>query len=114
MEAKETAFESVRFKGVSTIKEIDGVKTLCIFNSVDEAISIGIDEKEAIIMFAKLNICPTADFDGNGTVSCKSAKGCKNGKECVLHKWDAKNKVWVNKGVKSFFAGNAIWKCKCG
>jgi hypothetical protein len=112
METKQDlAFEKVRFKGVATLKEVDGVSTLWIMSSVKEAVALGFDEKEAHEMFATYNPC-TEEFSIFGTVSCSGDDECAP-KTCQLHRWDPNTKSWINHGESSAPAHGNTWKCIC-
>jgi len=110
-EEQEFAFESVRSSGVSRVVEINGIKLLAVMNSPEEAISYGLDEESAYLMFAPgFNPC-TTDFSIFGNVSCVGDDDCDLA--CVLKRWDYNTKSWITHGSGSAIAFAHHWQCFC-
>ena len=111
-EQQELAFEKVRFTGVSTLVEINGISHLAVMSSPEEAMSYGFDKKSALEMFAPgLNPC-TEEFSIYGTVSCDGDDDC-DPNSCELHRWNSSTKSWVSHGSSSALAFGNTWKCIC-
>jgi len=110
-EVQEFAFEKINVTGVSRVIEVNGIMLLAIMNSPEEAMSYGLDEESAYLMFdLAFNPC-TTEFSIFGTVSCKGDDDCDG--ECVLKRWDYNTKSWISHGSGSALHDFHHWQCFC-